>query len=133
MAINQFNGATVSWGTVLSGAGMTSFSIDAGNRAEVDVTLSTDSARKSIPGFASVPTVTVGVLFDNQVDLTDLVGCKDSAGLTINTNDTDCSASTLFQEGAWLMGWNVTAQMDDVVAADLTFMIDRDYVAPDPE
>lgn len=131
MATNQFNGSTLTWGSGLSAAGMTSFSIDGGTRSEVDVTVSTDTTRKSIPGFATVPTVTVGILYDAQVSMADLVNCADSKLLTITT--TDCNASSnLLSEGAWLMAYNVTGQLDDVIAADLTFMLDADYTPADP-
>ncbi len=132
MATNQFNGATLTWGTKIQAAGMTSFSIDGGSRADVDVTVSTDTKRKSIPGFTSVPMVTVGVLFDYQVDQSDLINCADSHTLTITT--TDCAqSSNLLSEGAWLMSYNVTGQIDDVISADLTFMLNFDDSDSDPD
>ena len=65
MAYIPFNGATLSWEG--SNYEITSFSMEGGTRAEIDITHSGSTRRPQIPGMASAPSPSASI---TQVTLT---------------------------------------------------------------
>jgi len=135
MGLTQFNGSSVSFsdsaGTVIfEDLGITSFDFQGGDRAEIDVTTSSDSSRVSRAGFRSVRRVSLGVLFEDPT-LTELdAAIKACAPGTLTAKfGVDCAAaSQLFSLGAHLMSYSITGQMDGILEVSLEFMVDETAV-----
>ena len=136
MGLTQFNGSSASFadssGTVVfEDLGITSFDFQGGDRAEIDVTTSTDASRVSRAGFRSPRRVSLGVLFESPT-LADLEASLKACApgiLTVKASE-DCAATAqVFSLGAHLMSYSITAQMDDVWQVSLDFMVDETEAA----
>ena len=132
MGLTQFNGTTVSFadsaGTdVLVDIGITSFDFQGGDRAEIDVTTSADTSRVSRAGFASPRRLSLGLLFEDPT-LTELEAMMTACApgtLTVKASIDCAAASQVLSLGAHLMGYSITAQLDDVWQVSCDFMVDE--------
>ena len=132
MGLTQFNGSSAAFadaaGTVLfTGLGITSFDFQGGDRAEIDVTTSQDASRVSRAGFRSPRRVSLGVLFEDptlsELDL-EMAAC--APGTLAVSASVDCAdAAQVFELGAYLMSYSITAQMDGVWEVSMDFLVDE--------
>lgn len=129
MAHTEFNrmvcsysksGPTVLW----ANKPITSISFDGGDRPEVIINTST--TRKSTAGLPTPRRVTIGMILDdpNLADCEDALDECDSGSLTVTANNCG-TPSQFFAHSAWLMNYEVTAEMDGVYEVSLEFLIDE--------
>jgi hypothetical protein len=122
MANFQFNGAIMNFNGITFG--ITSFSEDAGSRAEIDVTTSQDTERKSIVGLKSVPTLNFGFIYDDERTTLDnaLAGCTAaSMHLTVTK---DCDQVNLIGPDVdyYLMGYNIAGDIDGAIVGTIDLL-----------
>ena len=124
MAYYPFNGTTMSFaGDTFE---ITSFSMEGGNRAEIDVTHSGSTRRQVIPGMASPKMLTFGFNYAGDAATLDtkLSACE-SGDLIVNMG-ADCdSATPHITVKAWLMSWDLSADLDDITKGNFTFMVEE--------
>jgi len=122
MANFQFNGAIMNFNGITFG--VTSFSEDAGARAEIDITTSADTVRKSIVGLKTVPTLNFGFIYNDERSTLDgaLVGC--TAAPMHLTVTKDCVATNLIGPDAqyYLMGYNIAGDIDGAIVGTIDFL-----------
>lgn len=125
MAHYPFNGATLSFGA-LTGLEITSFSMEGGDRAEIDVTDSSSTVREVIPGFASPRRLTFGINYTgNHTTLRSELDDCSSETLTV-TLGADCGTpASHISVSAWLMSFNLNADLDGIVTGDISFLVDE--------
>ena len=119
-----FNGATATFaGTEFK---ITSFSLEGGDRAEIDVTNSESKTREVVPGFRNPRRVTLGINYDGGLTTLDtaLKTCATGA-LAIQVSQECNAASAFFAENAWVMSYDLSADLDSIVTGSVTFMIDE--------
>tara|TARA_R110002012_G_scaffold64528_1_gene169652 strand:+ start:4711 stop:5112 length:402 start_codon:yes stop_codon:yes gene_type:complete len=121
MAYIPFNGATLSWEG--SNYEITSFSMEGGTRAEIDITHSGSTRRQQIPGMASARTLTFGFNYAGNADTlhADLTGCA-SGTLVVGLGD-GCSDTDILTVNAWLMSWDLSGDLDGLVTGNMSFMV----------
>ncbi len=132
MSYTRFNGATCSLADgaatdILSGAGITSFSYEAGDRAEVDITESTSVRREVVPGFASPRRISIGLLMSEATvtELDSMLADCAAGSLTVNFG-ADCAAATQFLSlNVFLMNYSVQGDMDGILEVSCDFMVDE--------
>lgn len=129
MSTTRFNGAkaTISNSTtaIATDVGITSFSYDSGNAAEVDITTSSSVRRAIIKGFASPRRLSLGLLLD-QTTITELDAmlAECAEGTVAISFGVDCTAaSQLLSLDAYLMSFTVTGQLDGVLEVNCEFMV----------
>lgn len=105
---------------------VTSISLDAGERPQIDITAADEPVRSAVPGLRAVPTGSItGILGDGQIqDLEGyFTGCT-AVDLTITTKQADCSTlETLVDSTIHITGFTVDASMDEAVAVTINFML----------
>ena len=124
MAYYPFNGATASFaGTTFN---ITSFSLEGGDRAEVDVTNSSSASREVIPGFRNPRRVTLGINYNGELATLDtaLATCANGA-LAIEVGSGCAAAAAFFSGNAWVMSYDLSADLDAIVTGSVTFMVDE--------
>ena len=132
MAFTRFNGATAtitdSAGTAIATAvGIQSFSYEAGDRAEIDVTRSTSNRREIVPGFSSPRRLTVSLLLEDPTvtELDAMLG-ECAAGTFAVNFGVDCAAPTQFLSlSVFLMNYSVQGEVDGVLEVSCDFMVDE--------
>ena len=122
MAYYPFNGTTLSF----AGAAfeITSFSMEGGNRAEIDVTSSSSTRRQSIPGMATPKQLVFGFNYAGDAATLDgkLAAC--AADELVVSMGADCESATAhITLNAWLMSWDLTGDLDGIVTGNFTFMV----------
>ena len=125
MAHYPFNGASLTYAG-LTGLEVTSFSMEGGDRAEVDVTSSSSTVREVIPGFASPRRLTFGINYqgDHATLRAELDDC--ATGALVVSLGADCGApASHIGLDAWLMSFSLNAELDGIVTGDLSFLIDE--------
>jgi len=105
---------------------VTSISMDAGERPQIDITAADESQRSAVPGLRAVPTGSItGILNDGQI--TTLEGFFNSCAvstLAVATNQADCSTSeTLIGANVHITGFTVDASMDEAATVTVNFML----------
>ena len=130
MAFTRFNGATASITSaaavnIASAVGITSFSFDGGQRAEVDITTSNSTRRSVVAGFTSPRRVTLGLLLDQATIIElDAMLAECNAGIVAVSFGVDCAAPTqLLSLTAYLMGYSISGELDGVLDMSLEFMV----------
>ena len=114
---------------------VTSLSMDAGERPQIDITAASDTQRKAVPGLRGVPTGSLtGILSDGNIQAleSELTVC-DVISLIVTTNQADCSTSeTLLNADVHVTGFTVDASMDEAVSVTVTFILAAGdtFVAP---
>lgn len=124
MAYYPFNGATATYaGTTFN---ITSFSLEGGDRAEVDVTNSQSVSREVVPGFRNPRRVTLGLNYNGELATLDaaLANCATGA-LAIEVPTGCAAAAAFFSANAWVMSYDLSADLDGIVTGSITFMIDE--------
>ncbi len=124
MAYYPFNGATATFaGTTFN---ITSFSLEGGDRAEVDVTNSSSTSREVVPGFRNPRRVTLGINYNGELSTLDtaLATCA-AAALAIEVGSDCNAAAAFFSDSAWVMTYDLSADLDAIVTGSVTFMIDE--------
>jgi hypothetical protein len=105
---------------------VTSISMDAGERPQIDITAADESQRSAVPGLRSVPTGSItGILNSGQITTleAELVGCTAST-LAVATKQADCSTGeTLIAAQVHITGFTVDASMDEAAAVTVNFML----------
>jgi len=105
---------------------VTSISMDAGERPQIDITASDESQRSAVPGLRSVPTGSItGILNNGQITTLEaqLAGCT-AVSLALATNQADCSTSeTLIAAQVHITGFTVDASMDEAATVTVNFML----------
>ncbi len=132
MATTRFNGASVTITTaasaeIASGVGITSFSYEGGDRAEIDITTSSAASREVIAGFRSPRRLSLGLLLDAPT-LANLEAMQDEcgAGTVAVSAGVDCGTpAQLLSLTAFLMNYSISAQMDGVFEVNVDFMVDE--------
>ena len=122
MAYYPFNGTTMSFaGDTFE---VTSFSMEGGNRAEIDITHSGSTRRQSIPGMASPKQLTFGFNYAGDAATLDtkLSACE-SGDLIVNMGADCAAAAAHISVKAWLMSWDLSADLDDITKGNFTFMV----------
>ncbi len=140
MATTRFNGATATLAngagtTIASAVGITSFGLDSGGRAEIDITTSASTSREVVAGFSNPRRMTLGLLLDSPTlaQLDTMVNECASGTLAVSFG-TDCNAPSQFLSlSVFLMSYNVEGTMDDVLQVSCEFLVDERTAAPDPE
>ena len=124
MAYYPFNGATATFaGTTFN---ITSFSLEGGDRAEVDVTNSSSISREVIPGFRNPRRVTFGINYNGELGTLDTALATCAAGaLAIQVGAGCDAAGAFFADNAWVMTYDLSADLDSIVTGSVTFMIDE--------
>ena len=122
MAYYPFNGTTLSFaGTAFE---ITSFSMEGGNRAEIDVTSSSSTRRQSIPGMASPKQLVFGFNYAGDAATLDTLLSTCAAGDLIVSMGADCDAAAAhITLKAWLMSWDLAGDIDGIVTGNFTFMV----------
>tara|TARA_R110001632_G_scaffold67839_1_gene159391 strand:+ start:1044 stop:1466 length:423 start_codon:yes stop_codon:yes gene_type:complete len=140
MGLTQFNGSSVSFATaagtaVFEDLGITSFDFQGGDRAEIDVTTSTDTSRVSRAGYASPRRVSLGVLFEDptlaELDAA-ILACAPGT-LSVKAGVDCAAAAQVFSLGAHLMSYSISAQMDGVWEVSMEFLVDETATAENSE
>ena len=121
MANYQFNKSTLSYNGVTFG--INSFSEDGGSRAEIDITTSVDTTRKSLAGMPSTPTFTVGFVYNGERATlnTALAGCSADA-LSFSVGKDCATEAHITDVNYYLMGWDISGDLDGAVTGSLTFL-----------
>jgi hypothetical protein len=105
---------------------VTSISMDAGERPQIDITAADESQRSAVPGLRSVPTGSItGILNDSQIATLEgqLSGCT-AVSLAVATNQADCSTSeALIGANVHVTGFTVDASMDEAATVTVNFML----------
>ncbi len=124
MAYYPFNGATATFaGTTFK---ITSFSLEGGDRAEVDVTNSSSTSREVVPGFRNPRRVTLGINYNGELATLDTALASCAAGALAIEVGQDCgAAAAFFADNAWVMTYDLSADLDAIVTGSVTFMIDE--------
>ncbi len=122
MAYYPFNGTTMSFaGDTFE---VTSFSMEGGNRAEIDITHSGSTRRQSIPGMASPNKLTFGFNYAGDAATLDTKLSTCAPGDLIVSMGADCGAAAAhISVKAWLMSWDLSADLDDITKGNFTFMV----------
>ena len=130
MAYTRFNGATATITTAASVAiatdvGITSFSYDAGSRAEIDITTSVSVRRSVAAGFVSPRRVTLGLLLDAlTIAELDSMIAECSAGTVAVSFGVDCAApASLLSLSSFLMSYSISGELDGVLEVSCEFMV----------
>ncbi len=124
MAYYPFNGATATF----AGASfnITSFSLEGGSRAEVDVTNSSSVSREVVPGFRSPRSINLGINYNGEIANLDTALATCSAGaLAIEVGSGCTAAAAFFSDSAWVMSYDLSADLDGIVTGSVTFMVDE--------
>ena len=124
MAHYPFNSASLSFAGITS-VEITSFQMDGGDRAEIDVTHSGSVVRETIPGFNSARRMTFGINYLGNASEFDalLIACTPAA-LVVQLG-ADCGTpANHFSFNAWLVSVSLNADLDGIVTGDLTFLLD---------
>ena len=124
MAYYPFNGATATFaGTTFN---ITSFSLEGGSRAEVDVTNSSSLSREVVPGFRSPRMINLGINYNGELGTLDtaLANCATGA-LAIEVGTGCTAAASFFAANAWVMSYDLSGDLDNIVTGSVTFMIDE--------
>ena len=124
MAYYPFNGATATFaGTTFN---ITSFSLEGGDRAEVDVTNSSSVSREVVPGFRNPRRVTLGINYNGELTTLDaaLANCATGA-LAIEVSTGCAAAAAFFGANAWVMSYDLSADLDGIVTGSVTFVVDE--------
>jgi hypothetical protein len=130
MATTRFNGASATYTdsgstAIFTDVGITSFSLEGGSRAEIDVTTSTSARRQSVAGFVSPRTLSLGLLLDDPTvaELDTMLGECSNGTLVIKAG-VDCAAvSQILSLSVYLMSYSITAQLDGVFEVSCEFMV----------
>lgn len=114
---------------------VTSISMDAGERPQIDITAAADTQRSAVPGLRSVATGSVsGILTDGQIQNLEgeLAGCT-AIPLSITTDQANCSTQeTLVSANVHITGFTVDASIDEAATVTVNFMLAAGdtFVAP---
>ena len=124
MAYYPFNGTTMTFaGDTYE---ITSFSMEGGNRAEIDVTHSGSTRRKSIPGMASPKMLTFGFNYAGDAATLDTKLSTCAAGALVVSMGADCGTPEAhITVNAWLMSWDLAADIDGITTGNFTFMVEE--------
>ena len=124
MAYYPFNGATATFaGTTFN---ITSFSLEGGDRAEVDVTNSSSASREVVPGFRNPRRATLGINYNGELSTLDTALAACAAGaLAIEVGSGCNAAAAFFADNAWVMSYDLSADLDGIVVGSVTFMVDE--------
>jgi len=124
MAYYPFNGAEASFaGTTFN---ITSFSLEGGDRAEVDVTNSSSLSREVVPGFRNPRRLTLGINYNGEISALDTALATCAAGdLLIKVGSGCDAAENFFADKAWVMSYDLSADLDGIVTGSVTFMVDE--------
>jgi hypothetical protein len=105
---------------------VTSISMDAGERSQIDITAADEAQRSAVPGLRSVPTGSItGILNSSQITTLEaqLSGCT-AVSLAVATNQADCSTSeNLIAANVHVTGFTVDASMDEAATVTVNFML----------
>ncbi len=124
MAYYPFNGATATFAGITFN--ITSFSLEGGDRAEVDVTNSSSVSREVIPGFRNPRRVTLGINYNGELAGLDTALATCAAGaLAIEVGSGCADAAAFFSDSAWVMSYDLSADLDAIVTGSVTFMVDE--------
>ena len=129
------NGLAAAFGGGSPAIVVTSLSMDAGERPQIDITAASDTQRKAVPGLRGVPTGSLtGILSSSNIQHleAELTVC-DVISLVVTTNQADCSTSeTLLNADVHVTGFTVDASMDEAVSVTVTFILAAGdtFVAP---
>ncbi len=122
MAYYPFNGTTLTFDGVTYE--ITSFSMEGGNRAEIDVTHSGSTRRKSIPGMASPKQLVFGFNYEGDAATLDTKLSTCAADELVVSMGADCNAASAhITLQAWLMSWDLAGEIDGIVTGNFTFMV----------
>ncbi len=124
MAYYPFNGATATFAGITFN--ITSFSLEGGDRAEVDVTNSSSTSREVVPGFRNPRRVTLGINYNGELAGLDtaLANCATGA-LAISVGSGCAEPASLLSLNAWVMSYDLSADLDGIVTGSVTFMVDE--------
>ena len=125
MAHYPFNGASLSFAD-LTGLEITSFSMEGGDRAEIDVTNSSSTVREVIPGFASPRRLTFGINYTgNQADPPSRARRLHHGSSRHHPGSRLQRPDRSYPGLAWLMSFSLNAELDGIVTGDLVFLVDE--------
>lgn len=125
MALVNFNGMLASIVGGFQNAGITSFSYEGGDRAQVDVTTSASSRRESLAGFASERRLSLGLLLDTAdiAQLDALMAACAPAALAVTETPCGGTATGFLTLNVFVMGYSVQGQLDGVLELNVEFMV----------
>ena len=132
MATTRFNGASISLTTaagavIAENVGITSFSFEGGDRAEIDVTTSSAASREVVAGFRNPRRLSLGLLL-NDPTLAELEGMQAEcgSGSIVGNAGVDCGTpAQIMSLNVFLMSFSVSAQMDGVFEVNCEFLVDE--------
>jgi len=114
---------------------VTSISMDAGERPQIDITAADESQRSAVPGLRAVPTGSItGILNSGQIQALEgyFDGCT-AVSLAVSTNQANCTTSEdLIAADVHITGFTVDASMDEAATVTVNFMLAAGdtFVAP---
>jgi hypothetical protein len=129
------NGLTAVFGSDAVTIDVTSISMDAGERPQIDITAADEAQRSAVPGLRAVPTGSItGILNSDQIRALEgyFTGC-DAVALAVSTNQADCSSSeSLISADVHITGFTVDASIDEAATVTVNFMLAAGdtFVAP---
>jgi len=131
-----FNGATLTFTAADSGFAGVTFKVrnvsESGNsRPDIDVTSSTDTERRVVPGLAEVSKLSFECVYDvdnmSRANLETLLKETEAGTLLFKLVDDGATpaADTMVSENAWLTGVTYSGELDGVMTATVEFTLDR--------
>lgn len=125
MAVIEFNTTTITWGSVINAADITSISFQGGQRSEVPVV--TNAGKYSFAGLKSPRKLTVGMVLDDPTvaELQTAVETCAAASLVINYTPCGGSEQSFFTKNAWMTDYSVSGAIDGVYTVECSFLYDE--------
>lgn len=125
MALINFNGMLASVAGGFTNAGITSFSYEGGDRAQIDVTTSASTRRESLAGFASERRISLGLLLDTAdiAQLDALIAACAPAALAVTEKPCGGADTAFLGLNVYTMSYSVSGQLDGVLEVNVDFMV----------
>ena len=131
-----FNGATLTFVAAASGFAGVTFKVrnvsESGNsRPDIDVTSSTDTERRVVPGLAEPSKLSFECIYDvdttSRANLETLLKETEAGTLQFKLVDdgTTPADDLTVSENAWLTGVSYSGELDGVMTATVEFTLDR--------
>jgi len=125
MAVIEFNTTTITWGSVIVDAPVSSMSFMGGTRSEVPIV--TSGGKYSYAGLRTPRKAQFTLVLDDPTlaELQTAVETCAPASLVINYTPCGGSETAFFTKNAWITDYSTTASVDGVFEADITFLYDE--------
>lgn len=125
MAVIEGNTTTITWGSVISDAPITSISFSSGGRSEVEVV--TSGGKYSLAGKRNPRKLSVSMILDDptKAELDTAMTTCAPASLTIHYTPCGGSKTSFFTDNAWITSYSISGDIDGVMTVDVNFLIEE--------